>query len=57
LRDVLNVQRYQYDSLYPSEQNPEKGSVSYLQPPPTVVLPSTSTSTVEPPPAYSEAWK
>jgi hypothetical protein len=58
LRDVLNVQRYQYDSLYPSEQNPEKGSVSYLQPPPTVVLPSTSnTVPVEPPPAYSEAWK
>ena len=58
LSGVLNVQEYQYDSLYPSEQNPEKGSVSYIQPPPSVVLPSTSnTVPLEPPPAYSEAWK
>jgi hypothetical protein len=51
LSGVLNVQEYQYDSLYPSEQNPEKGSVSYIQPPPSVVLPSTSTTVpLEPPP-------
>lgn len=59
LSGVLNVQTYQYDSLYPLEQNPEKDSVSYLQPPPpTLVLPSTSnTVPLEPPPAYNEAWK
>lgn len=59
LHGVLNVKHYQYDSWYPSKQNPEKGSVSYLQPPPpSVVLPSTSNAvSLEPPPAYSKAWK